>query len=255
MGEHPQAKVLGLTVNMDIVWATIIAGLVVVALGMLLRSRATSGVPSKFQLLWELVVGAVQKQVDESIGPRGAKVVPLALTLFVFIFTCNLFEVLGIGSRFEFLPAPTSDINLPLAMALYVFVLTNAAAIRNRGVGGYVAHYLKQPFSPKLFPINLFMNGIEEIIKPLTLTLRLFGNLFAGGLMLSLLAVVGHLEAGAGSRRRRAGDPLHHRLEALRHGHRGHSGLHLRPVDHPVLRHGHGPGRGPLMARGGIGAH
>jgi F-type H+-transporting ATPase subunit a len=190
VGEHPQAKVLGLTVNVDIVWATIIAGLVVVALGMLLRSRATSGVPSKFQLLWELVVGAVQKQVDESIGPRGAKVVPLALTLFVFIFTCNLFEVLGIGSRFEFLPAPTSDINLPLAMALYVFVLTNAAAIRNRGVGGYVAHYLKQPFSPKLFPINLFMNGIEEIIKPLTLTLRLFGNLFAGGLMLSLLAAL-----------------------------------------------------------------
>jgi F-type H+-transporting ATPase subunit a len=190
VGEHPTDKVLGLTLNVDIVWATIIAGLVVVGLGMFLRSRATSGVPGKFQLLWEMTVTAVQRQVDESIGPRGAKVVPLALTLFVFIFVCNLFEVVGIGSTYEFLPAPTSDINLPLAMALYVFVLTNVAAIRNRGLAGYVAHYLKQPFSPKLFPVNLFMNGIEEIIKPLTLTLRLFGNLFAGGLMLSLLAAL-----------------------------------------------------------------
>jgi F-type H+-transporting ATPase subunit a len=190
VGEHPQAKVGPLTINVDIVWATIIAGLVVVGLGAFLRSRATSGVPGKFQLVWELAVGAVQKQVNDSIGPRGAKVVPLALTLFVFIFTCNLFEVLGIGSRYEFLPAPTSDINLPLAMALYVFVLTNMAAIKNRGMGGYVTHYLKQPFSPKLFFVNAFMNGIEEIIKPLTLTLRLFGNLFAGGLMLSLLAAL-----------------------------------------------------------------
>ncbi len=190
VGEHPEVKVLGLTVNVDIVWATVIAGLVVVAMGMILRARATSGVPGKFQLVWELAVGAVQKQVSDSIGPRGAKVVPLALTLFVFIFICNLFEVLGIGSRFEFLPAPTSDINLPLAMALYVFVLTNVAAVRNRGVGGYLSHYVKQPFSPKLAPVNLFMNAIEEIIKPLTLTLRLFGNLFAGGLMLSLLAAL-----------------------------------------------------------------
>ncbi len=190
VGEHPQAKLGPLTINVDIVWATIIAGLVVVAFGVYLRSRATSGVPGKLQLLWEMAVGAVQKQVDDSIGPRGAKVVPLALTLFIFIFTCNLFEVLGIGSRYEFLPAPTSDINLPLAMALYVFVLTNIAAIKNRGVRGYLAHYVKQPFSPKLFPVNLFMNFIEEIIKPLTLTLRLFGNLFAGGLMLSLLAAL-----------------------------------------------------------------
>jgi F-type H+-transporting ATPase subunit a len=190
VGEHPHAKLGPLTVNVDIVWATIVAGIVVLAMGMFLKAKATSGVPGKFQLAWEMGITAIKRQVDESIGPEGAKVVPLALTLFVFIFTCNLFEVLGIGSRFEWLPAPTSDINLPLAMALYVFVLTNAAAIRNRGFRGYCAHYVKQPFSPWLAPVNLFMNGVEEIIKPLTLTLRLFGNLLAGGLMLSLLAAL-----------------------------------------------------------------
>jgi F-type H+-transporting ATPase subunit a len=190
VGEHPQAKWFGLTVNVDIVWATCIAGLIVLLLGVVLRSQATSGVPGKFQLLWEMAVQTVQKQVNESIGPRGAQVVPLAITIFVFIFVCNLFEVVGIGSRYEFLPAPTSDVNLPAAMAVYVFVMTNAAAIRNRGFRGYLGHFVKQPFSPALFPVNLFMNTIEEIVRPVTLTLRLFGNLFAGGLMLALLAAL-----------------------------------------------------------------
>ena len=190
VGLHPQAKLGPLTIDVDTVWATIIAGLVVVAFGLVLRAKATSGVPGKYQLLWEMGVEAGQKQVDDSIGPRGAKVVPLALTIFIFIFVCNLFEVLGIGSHFEFLPAPTSDINLPLAMALYVFVLVEIAAIRTRGGIGYLKHFVNQPFSLWMFPFNLFMNLVDEIIKPITLTLRLFGNLLAGGLMLSLLAAL-----------------------------------------------------------------
>jgi F-type H+-transporting ATPase subunit a len=188
VGVHPQAKLFGLTVDLDIIWATVVAGLLVVTMGLILRSRATSGVPGKFQLLWEMTVGAIQKQVSDTIGPRGAKVVPLALTLFVFIFISNLFEVLSIGSTYDFLPAPTSDINLPMAMAVFVIVMVHRAAIKNRGIGGYVKHYFARPFSPKLFPLNLFMNLVDELVKPVTLTLRLFGNLFAGGLMLSLLA-------------------------------------------------------------------
>ena len=112
-GVHPQVKMGGLTFDVDIIWATLIAAGIVITMGLVLRRKATSGVPGKFQLLWELAVGAVQKQVDDTIGPRGAQVVPLALTLFVFIFTCNLFEVLSIGSTYDWLPAPTSDVNLP----------------------------------------------------------------------------------------------------------------------------------------------
>jgi F-type H+-transporting ATPase subunit a len=72
VGLHPQAKLGPLTIDVDTVWATIIAGLVVVAFGLVLRAKATSGVPGKYQLLWEMGVEAVQKQVDDSIGPRGA---------------------------------------------------------------------------------------------------------------------------------------------------------------------------------------
>ena len=190
VGDHVQRKLGPLTINVDIVWATCIAGAIVITLGLILRAKATSGVPGKFQLAWEMAVGAVQDQVNDSIGPRGAAVVPLALTLFVFIFTCNLFESIGIGSKLDVLPAPTSDINLPLAMALYVIVMVHRAAIKNRGARGYLAHYFSQPFPKKLFFVNGFMNIIEELVKPVTLTLRLFGNLFAGGLMLSLLAAL-----------------------------------------------------------------
>jgi len=190
VGEHPTVQWFGLTIDIDTVWATLIASVIVVALGLVMRAKVTSGVPGKYQLAWEMALEAVQKQVDDSIGPRGKKVIPLALTLFIFIFICNLFEVFGIGATYEVLPAPTADINLPLAMALYVIVLVHVAAVRNRGVKGYLAHYVTRPFPMWLFPVNLFMNLVDEIVKPITLTLRLFGNLLAGGLMLSLLAAL-----------------------------------------------------------------
>ncbi len=197
VGVHPQAKWGPLTVNVDIVWATVIAAAIVVLMGLLLIKNARPGVPGKFQLLWEMAVQAIQRQVYDQIGPEGVRIVPLALTIFVFIFVCNLFEALGIGATYEFLPAPTSDVNLPAAMAVTVFVLTNAAAIRNRGLGGYAKHFLTQPFSPALFFVNFFMNFIEELVRPVTLTLRLFGNLFAGGLMLALLAALVDWRLGA----------------------------------------------------------
>ena len=89
--------------------------------------------------------------------------------------------MLGIGAEYEWLIAPTGDINLPLAMALFVIVLVHVASIRARGVTGYVRHYLMQPFPVYLMPVNLFINLVEEIAKPITLALRLFGNLLVRG--------------------------------------------------------------------------
>ncbi|MHB1786770.1 MAG: F0F1 ATP synthase subunit A, partial [Acidimicrobiales bacterium] len=104
---------------------------------------------------------------------------------FIFILFANFFEALGLGSKYEWLPAPTGDINLPLSMAFFVIVLVHISSIRSRGIKGYIKHYF-QPYV-FLFPVNL----IEEVAKPVTLALRLFGNLLSGGLMLALIAALG----------------------------------------------------------------
>jgi len=196
-GEHPTAHVGGLTFNVDTIWSTAVAMLVIFIFGWVLRRQATSGVPGKFQLVWETGVQIVTRQVEGSIGPRGAFVIHLAITLFVFIIICNFFEIVALGSRYEFLAVPNADINLPLAMALYVIVLVHVNSVRVRGWHGYFHHYLFQPFPVFLLPVNLFINLVEEIAKPVTLALRLFGNLFSGALMLVLISALGAWKLGS----------------------------------------------------------
>lgn len=191
VGEHVTKKVFGLTLDLDTVWATVAAVVVVLLLALALRRQMTSGVPGRLQAAWEMGVGALTKQVEGSIGPKGTSVIPLAAALFVFIFVCNMFTVLGLGAKYEWLSAPNSDINLPLAMALLVIALVHIASVRARGPVGYVKHYLMQPFPLFLMPFNFFINLVEEIAKPITLALRLFGNLLSGTLMLSLIAFLG----------------------------------------------------------------
>ncbi len=197
VGEHVTKAVGGLSINWDTVWATGAAMVVVFAMGWRLRRQATSGVPGRLQAAWEMGLQAVTNQVEGSIGPAGQGVIPLAMTLFVFIFVCNTFELFGLGSRYEWLIAPNADINLPLAMAVFVIVGVHIASVRARGIGGYFKHYATQPFPLILLPFNVFINLVEEIAKPITLALRLFGNLLSGALMLSLIAYLGVWKIGA----------------------------------------------------------
>jgi F-type H+-transporting ATPase subunit a len=198
VGTHIYKKFLGLTFDLDTLWATLAAVVVVVALGLILRAQATSRVPGKFQVAWEFCVNAVTRQVEGSVGPRGQAIIPLALALFVFILVANFFEILGVGSKYEVLGPPTSNVNLPAALAIFVIVAVHIASIRSRGISGYLQHYFSQPFQPKLWvwkiflvPFNGFINAVEEIAKPITLALRLFGNLFSGTLMITLIAALG----------------------------------------------------------------
>jgi F-type H+-transporting ATPase subunit a len=185
IGDHAEAtKLFGLQVNWDIVWSTLLAGAFVIWLGLRMAKRATSGVPSKLQLFYEMVTEQIRELTDSVIGPEGRQFVPLALTLFLFILVCNWIEVIPSGHGPDWLPAPTSDINLPLAMALTVFVWSNAKAFKNRGFVGYWKHFA-QPYG-LMTPINL----IEEITKPVTMTFRLFGNIFAGGLMVFVMVAL-----------------------------------------------------------------
>jgi F-type H+-transporting ATPase subunit a len=188
VGVHPEAHLLGLTVDADIVASTLLAMAILLFLGFRMRAKVTDGVPGKLQLMWELLVEQVNDLADTAIGPKGRKFVPIGVTLFLFILICNWIgfipSALHPGVSGEILPAPTSDVNLPLAMALFVIVWVHVESFRARGIRGYFRHY-RQPYVA-LTPINV----IEEITKPITLTFRLFGNLFSGGLMIAVMVTL-----------------------------------------------------------------
>ncbi len=190
VGEHNTATFAGLTFNLDTIWATAIAGLVVIVFGLWISRRITSGVPSGAQLTWETVIGSIEDQVESSIGRKVAPfVVPLAVTLFFFILFANWLELIPTefssgDSEFHLLPSPTADVNLTYAMALLVIGWMHTTGVRKKGWKKYFAHFF-QP-NPLLFPINL----IEEIVKPFTLALRLFGNILSGGIMIAVIGLL-----------------------------------------------------------------
>jgi len=184
-GHAATVTVFGLTINLDIVWATLFAAGIVLLLGFAVRARATDGVPGKLQLFWEVLVEQVQDLTDSALGvAKGRRFVPLAVTIFIFLLVCNWMEIIPSGHNPEWFPAPTADVNLPLAMALTVIFLVHYNSVKARGAKGYFKHYLTP--NPLFLPINI----IEEITKPITLTFRLFGNIFSGVLMIAVIVTL-----------------------------------------------------------------
>jgi F-type H+-transporting ATPase subunit a len=188
VGVHPTIHVFGLAIDTDIVTSTVFAMAILLFLGFRMVSKVTDGVPGKLQLFWEIIVDMVADLAESAMGPKGRRYVPIGVTLFLFILICNWIgfipSAMHPGSSGEILPAPTSDVNLPVAMALFVIVWVHIDSFRVRHVGGYFKHYA-QPYAA-LTPINI----IEEITKPITMTFRLFGNLFSGGLMIAVMTTL-----------------------------------------------------------------
>jgi F-type H+-transporting ATPase subunit a len=191
IGHHVEREFLGMTFNIDTIWTTLIAGTIVVALGFVVKAKITKTpddhVPSKLQIMWETIVGWVTSQVEDNLGKVNPFVVPLAVALFFFILIANWFELVPSKLNDEsghLLAAPTADTNLTYALAFLVIVGVWVHGIRTKGVKGYFKHFL-EPF-PVLLPLNI----LEELVKPITLALRLFGNIFAGGIMLALIGLI-----------------------------------------------------------------
>ena len=180
---HGVWHVAGLTIYGDVVWTTLLAAAIVMAFGLRMRAKVTSGVPGKLQLFWETLVEQVSDLASSAIGPEGLPFVGLGVVVFFFILICNWLAFIPTGDP-GYLPPPTGDVNLPLALALTVFFLVHYNSVKARGWGGYFKHYA-QPYAA-LTPINI----IEEITKPITLTFRLFGNIFAGVLMISVIVTL-----------------------------------------------------------------
>jgi F-type H+-transporting ATPase subunit a len=191
IGNHVTRHIGGWTFNIDTIWTTLIAGAIVLILGFWARARLTQPevdhVPSKIQLIWEAVVGQVNTQVEDNLGKVHPFVAPLAVSLFFFILTANWLELVPSQLNDDsphLLAAPTADTNLTYALAATTILSVWTYGIRQKGVKGYFKHFL-EPF-PVLLPLNI----LEELVKPITLALRLFGNIFAGGIMLALIGLI-----------------------------------------------------------------
>jgi F-type H+-transporting ATPase subunit a len=186
-GEHPEGHLFGWTFNLDTIWVTVVAGIIVVLLGFWAKSKLTEKthdhVPTKIQLLWETIIKEVTKQVTDNLGKPNPFVIPLAVALFFFILISNWIEVIPteLNKKTHLLPSPTADTNLTYAMAAIVIVGVWTYGIQQKGLKGYLRHFL-EPY-PFLLPLNI----LEELVKPITLALRLFGNIFAGGIMIALI--------------------------------------------------------------------
>jgi F-type H+-transporting ATPase subunit a len=191
------------TLHVDTLLVSGILGLIVF-LGMAkLASKATTGVPTGLQNFVEMVLGFVDQQVRDTYHGKSALVTPLAITIFIWVFIMNAMDLIPV----DFLPTaiqklsghehlafkfvPTTDPNLTFGMSLTVFAITIVLGFKVKGFGGFMHEVFAVPFGAKLAPVNLLFRLIEEIARPISLSLRLFGNMYAGEMVFILIALLG----------------------------------------------------------------
>jgi F-type H+-transporting ATPase subunit a len=187
----------------SVIFRLVISALFIVTLALVAR-RATSGVPGKLQAAVELLVEFVDGMVKDTFHGKNNFIAPLAITIFCLVFLENFMDILPVDA----LPATaklfgvehlrtvaTADINTTVGMALGVFLLLWYIGITHKGVVGFFGEWFTAPFHAHgligkllLAPINLILRIIEEVVRPLSLSLRLFGNMYAGELIFLLIA-------------------------------------------------------------------
>ena len=188
------------TLNVDTLLTTVVLGVLTFGFMWLVTRKATQGVPSKTQAFVELSVDFVNDQVKSIYNGTTRLVAPIALTTFVLTLFMNAMDFLPIDivttglsavGFHEFRFVPTADVNTTFALALAVFGLMIFYSIKVKGFGGWIHELFCSPFggNPILWPFNLLFNAVEYVSKPLSHSLRLFGNMYAGELIFLLLGM------------------------------------------------------------------
>ncbi len=187
------------TLHLDTLFFSTMLGFVFLYFFRKAAKRATAGVPGGLQNFVESLLSFVDEQVQASFKGTSAFVGPFALTIFVWVFLMNFMDLIPV----DLLPSiagsmgipylrvvPTTDPNLTFALSLTVFAMIFYYNFKSKGFRGFGKEALTAPFGPYFFPVNLFLRIVEELAKPLSLSLRLFGNLYAGELIFILIAVL-----------------------------------------------------------------
>lgn len=194
------------TWNLDTLGWSVFLGLVFLTIFRSVAKKATTGVPGKLQCAVELVVEFVDDSVKGTFHGKNAVIAPLALTIFIWVLLMNSMDwvpvdllpwlislVSGIEmSHIYMKPVPTTNPNLTFALAGGVFFLIIYYSIKVKGVGGFMKELYGQPFGHwSLYPVNFILEIVTLLARPLALSLRLFGNLYAGELIFLLIATLG----------------------------------------------------------------
>lgn len=179
------------TFNYTSLISTFVAVVATIALGFWIRSQLRYGQPTRVQAVVEYAYDLLRGLIKSNVSEDALFIVPLAMTLFFFILVANWIEVFPLGI-FPFLHGANADLNQTLAMALIVIVVVEWYSIRVLGLWGFLRRFTK-PFELPL-PVRVIfipLNIIEEVTKPVTLSFRLFGNIFAGAAIIGLIVGLG----------------------------------------------------------------
>jgi F-type H+-transporting ATPase subunit a len=195
-----EAKDMGFwAINLDSMIFSIGLGLLFLFFFRVAAKHATAGIPAGLQNFVEWIVEFVDGAVRGSFSHRNAMVAPLALTIFLWVFLMNFMDLLPI----DWVPGlagilgvpflkivPSTDPNVTFGLSLSIFFLVLFYSVKMKGPGGFFAELAFQPFPKWLFPVNLLLEGVGLIAKPISLALRLFGNMYAGEMIFILIALM-----------------------------------------------------------------
>jgi len=210
-GQHPdgswgiahgvdEIKEMGFwSINLDSMFFSIGTGVFFLWIFHRAAKKASTDAPTGLQNFIEMIIEFVDDSVRGSFSGKNPLVAPLALTIFVWIFLMNLMDLIPVD-HIPWLASllgvpylkivPSTDPNVTFGMSLSVFVLVIYYSIKIKGPGGFFAELAFHPFPKFMMPINLLLEGVTLIAKPISLSLRLFGNLYAGELIFIFIALM-----------------------------------------------------------------
>ncbi len=200
-----------MTINVDSMFWSVLLGLLFVVLFHGAARKTSADKPGKFQAVVEILVDFVDGSVKDTFHGKSRLIAPLGLTIFVWVFLMNLMDLIPV----DWIPlaagaigipymkvVPTTDVNITFGMSIAVFFLIIFYTVKNKGIKGFIGELTLHPIAPPLkgpglivapfiIAFNFILESVALIAKPVSLSLRLFGNMFAGELIFILIALLG----------------------------------------------------------------
>ena len=200
-----------MAINVDSMFWSLLLGIVFIWTFRSVAKKSSSGRPGKFQAFVEIVVDFIDSSVKDTFHGKSSLIAPLALTIFMWVFLMNMMDLVPV----DWIPGiagmvgipymkvvPTTDVNITFGMSISVFVLIIFYTIKSKGIGGFIGELTLHPIAPPtkgagliaapfIIAFNFVLESVALLAKPLSLSLRLFGNMFAGELIFILIALLG----------------------------------------------------------------